>query len=290
MTALRFLQTVDRRVLYALLLLSVTLPFFLNVTLPMKISPATESLYNAIEALHEGDFVLLGTDWSGGTRGENYPETEAFMRHIMQKKLRFGILCFDPQSPTLVGAIAHGLQDQYGYKEGENWVNFGYKVDAKNFFKGFSQSIVSLVPNDTRGIPLAGLPVMNGVRSAADIRFVMVITPTSLFQTYIQFLAGPKHIPMGLAPTSVMVPEAFNYLDSGQLVGMIPGLPGAGEYQVKYDKQYPPAPGQNRPPSKAAAFSNSASFAHLLIIAFILLGNVAMILERRQNRRMGGME
>ncbi len=273
--------------LYALLLLSVTLPFFLNVKLPMKVSPATESLYSAIDALHPGDFVLLGTDWSGGTRGENGPETIAVMQHLMQKKLRFGILCFDPQSPTLVGAIARDMQANYGYAEGVNWVNFGYKVDAKNFFKGFVQSIPSVVPNDTRGIALSDLPVMNGVRSAADIKFLMVITPTSLFQTYIQFVAGPRHIPMGLAPTSVMVPEAYNYLDSGQLVGMIPGLPGAGEYEAKYNLQYPDP---NRKPSKASAFSNSASFAHLLIITFILLGNVAMILERRQRNRMGGME
>ena len=273
--------------MYALLLLSVTLPFFLNVKLPMKISPATEKLYNAIDALHEGDFVLLATDWSGGTRGENGPETIAVMQHLMQKKLRFGILCFDPQSPTLVSAIAYTMQANYGYQEGVNWVNFGYKVDAKNFLKAFVQSIPSVIPKDAREMPLESLPVMQGVRSAADIKFVMVITPTSLFQTYIQFLAGPKHIPMGLAPTSVMVPEAFNYLDTGQLVGMIPGLPGAGEYEAKYNQQYPDP---NRKPSKASAFSNSASFAHLLIISFILLGNVAMILERRQRRRMGGVE
>ena len=290
MTILRFLQTVDRRVLYALLLLSVTLPFFLNVTLPMKVSPATESLFRAIDALKPGDFVLLGTDWAGGTRGENSPETSAVMQHLMRKKLRFGILCFDPQSPTLVGDIAHSMQAKYGYQEGVDWVNFGYKVDAKNFFKGFVQNIPSTIPNDTRGIALTTLPAMNGIHSASDIKFVMVVTPTSLFQTYIQFVAGPRHIPMGLAPTSVMVPEAFNYLDSGQLVGMIPGLPGAGEYEAKFLAAYPDTKRPGETPSKAAAFSNSASFAHLLIILFILLGNVAMILERRQRSRMGGTD
>ena len=285
MTILRFLQTVDRRVLYALLLLSVTLPFFLSVRLPMKVSPATESLYNAIDALHPGDFVLLGTDWDGGTKGENSPETFAVMQHLMRKKLRFGVLCFSPQSPTLVGNIARSMQQQYGYQEGVNWVNFGYKVDAKNFFKGFVQDIPSTIPTDTRGIAVASLPAMNGIHSAADIKFVMVVTPTSLYQTYIQFVAGPRHIPIGLAPTSVMIPEAFNYLDSGQLIGMVPGLVGAGEYESKLQSEYP-----DTKPSKASAFSNSASFAHLLIIAFILLGNVAMILERRQRRRMGGVE
>ena len=282
MTVLRFLQTVDRRVLYALLMLSVTLPFFLKVPLPVKVSPATQKLYNAIDELKPNDFVLLGADWSGGTRGENGPETFAVMQHLMQKHLRFGILSFDAQAPTLVGDIARGMQGRYGYEEGKNWVNFGYKLEIATLLKQLAQSIPDAIPKDTRGVPLSAMPATADLHSATDIKFVMLITPTSSYQAYIQFLTKAKNIPMGLAPTSVMIPEAFNYLDTGQLVGMIPGMPGAGEYEYLLKSHYP-----ETHLSKASAFSNSASFAHLLIIAFILLGNVAMILERRQ-RHAGG--
>ena len=177
------------------------------------------------------------------------------------------------------------MQARYGYQEGENWVNFGYQVDAKNFLKSFVQDIPSAIKQDKRGIDIKTLPVMQGIHSATDIKFLMCVTPTSIYNTYIQFVAGPKRIPMGLAPTSVMVPEAYNYLDSKQLVGMMPGLPGAGEYESKLTSQYPTAQ-----KTKASSFSNSASFAHLLIILFILLGNAAMILERRQRARMGGAQ
>src|SRR5439155_34916 len=82
----------------------------------------------------------------------------------------------------------------------------------------------------------------------------------------ILFLQGPSQVPMGLAPTAVMSPEAFNYLDSGQLVGMAAGLQGAIEYE-----QLVGVVGQ------ATKRGNASSFAHLLIITLLFLGNLAMI-------------
>src|SRR5437879_3251405 len=106
MRLLRFLQTVDRRFLYALLLLSVTVPLFLNISLPFPTSSQTDKVYDAIEALPPNSFVLFAVDWSASTSGENRPQTEALMRHVMRKHLRFAILAFEPQGKTLGQAIA----------------------------------------------------------------------------------------------------------------------------------------------------------------------------------------
>lgn len=280
MNILRILQTVDRRVLYVLLMLSVTLPFFLKVRLPMRVSPATQALYDKIEKLEAGDFVLLAIDWSAGTRGENGPQTEAIITHLMRKKCRFAMLAFEPQSPTLCQAIAERLGKVYGSVEGKDWINWGYRVDAKNYLKGFVQDIPSVVKTTNKQEDVTNLekfPVMKGIKTASDIKFLIDIAPSSIYQTYIQFVAGAKKVPMGVAPTSVMVPEVYNYLDSGQIAGMMPGLPGAGEYESLLQTN-----------TKVTGFANSASFAHILIILFIVLGNVAMILERRQNARSGG--
>ncbi|HZP85162.1 MAG TPA: hypothetical protein VFB21_26300 [Chthonomonadaceae bacterium] len=279
MNILRLLQTVDRRFLYALLLLAVTVPFFLDIRLPVPISPQTQALYNAIENLPPNSFVLLGSDWSAGTRGENRPQTEAVMRHLMKRKLRFAILAFEAQSATLAQDIATRLQSEYGVKEGVNWVNWGYKVDVVNFLKALVQNVPQTASADVHGTPTAQLPVMQGIHTAKDIALLIDITPSSTYQAYIQFVQGPYQIPMGLAPTAVMAPEAFNYLDSRQLIGMIAGLQGAIEYEQLLGVV-----------GKATRASVSSSFAHLLIIFFILLGNAAMILERRQRARLARLE
>ncbi|GDX40202.1 hypothetical protein LBMAG21_04940 [Armatimonadota bacterium] len=277
MNILRFLQTVDRRVIYVLLMLSVTAPFFLSIRLPMRVSPATEAFYSAIEERKPGDFVLLAVDWEAGTRGENGPQTEAVITHLMRKKCRFAILSFAPQSPKLTQDIVERLGKEYHSVEGVDWINWGYKVDAKNYLKGFVRDIVGVVKTNNKTEPLTKFPVMEGIKTASDIKLLVNITPSSVYQTYLQFVAGPLKVPMVVAPTSVMVPEVFNYLDSKQISGMMPGLPGAGEYEGKL--------GTN---TKVTRFANSASFAHILIIFFIIMGNVAMLLERRQNARLGG--
>ena len=270
LSMLRFLQTVDRRFLYALLMLVVVFPFFVTIKLPVKVSPPTRLLYNTIESMPEGSFVLLGVDWGAGTRGESRPHTEALIHHLMRKKLRFALLAFDPQAKKLSQNICLRLQDKYGYKEGVNWVNFGYKVDQENYLKAFGPDIIGTVKEDISGRPLDQLEVMKGVKSANDIALLLDVTGSATYETYIQFLQGPYKLKMGLGTTSVMAPEAFNRIDSGQLVGMIPGLAGALEYE--YLLQIP---------GNGTSASASSAFAHLLVIAFIALGNFAMVLERR---------
>jgi len=285
-TILRFLQEVDRRFLYALLILAVTIPFFLPLNLPNVPSPPTIALFNEIENLPPNAFVLLGVDWSAGTRGENLPQTEMLIRHLMKRKLRFALIDFaDPQGKLLGEEIAQRLQGEYGVQEGVNWVNMGYRTsDMINVLKAFEQNVISAVPTDVNNRPLASLAVMQGIHTAHDISMVIDVTPSTTYQAFIQFLGGPYHIPMAAAMTAVMVPEAYNYFDSRQLVGMIPGLQGAAEYQRLFEEKYGKIPGT----TSTQQFSNSLSFAHLLMILLIILGNVAMILERRHKARMGG--
>jgi hypothetical protein len=283
---LRLLQEVDRRVLYVLLLLAVTVPFFVKFRLPVAVSPPTQALYDAIENLPENSFVLFGPDYSGGTRGENGAQTEALLRHLMimwhKKKVRFGILAFDPQGKTLAQNIALGLQEEYnkqGYdiKEGVNWVNFGYRVDQQNFVRAMVKDMPGTLAKDVHDAPLVTLPVMKGIQTAKDVSMILDVNPTANYAIYIQFMQGPYKIPMGLAPTAVMAPEAFNYLDSGQIVGMLQGLQGAVEYEQLLNTF-----------GRATRASNSLSVAHLLLIGFIVLGNIAMLLERSKQRRAGG--
>lgn len=276
MNILRFLQEVDRRFLYVLILLVVSAPFFLKVKIPVHVSPATEALYDAIENLPQGSFVLLSVDWGAGTRGENRPHTYALLHHLMRKKLRFAMISFEPQSTTICQAIAEEVAKQYHYKEGTDWVNVGYKPDQDNYLKAFVLDIPGSVGFDIHHNPVASLPVMQGIKTARDIKLLLDVTPSDTYNSYIKFLQGPYQVPLGVAPTSVMAPEAYNRLDSGQVIGIMPGLQGAVEYEQKLGIS-----------GKATQASLSLSAAHFLIIFFILMGNVAMLLERRQRARQG---
>lgn len=278
---LRILQQIDRRVLYALLFLAVSVPFvFYLPGVEVPVSPQTEALYSAIERLPPNAFVLFGCDWSASTIGENGAQTEVLMRHLMRRKQRFALLAFEPQARTLTQSIALRLQKEYGVTEGVHWCNWGYRPagNMDTFLVGLLQDVKKMVPVDVHGKPTAALPVMQGINSGKDFAMLLSVTPSSTYQTYIQFVQGQLKIPMGLAPTAVMSAEAFTYLDSKQLVGMVNGLQGAIEYEKKLGVR-----------SAATRASWSLSFAHILVLFFIALGNVAMLLERSLRARTGGV-
>jgi hypothetical protein len=275
---LRFLQTVDRRFLYALLFLAVGIPLLRPIRLPVIVTPSTRKVYDEVQSLPANGFVLVSVDWSAGTRGENGPQTEAILRHLMKHRLRFAIISFDPQGPLQGQKIATRIQGDYGYKEGVNWTNLGYKVDIQDYLKAFVLDVPAAAPQDIHGTPTASLPVMAGIRSAHDIQLIIDITPSDTYTSFIKFMQGPfkDNMKMAVALTSVMAPEAANYVRSGQLVGSVVGLKGAIEYESNSGVV-----------GQATACNASLSFAHVLIIVFIVLGNVAMVLERIRARREG---
>ena len=128
MKILKFLQQVDRRFLYVIVLFVVGLPFFMKIKLAVKVSPGTQKMYDRIESLHEGDFILFGADWGAGTRGENKGQTIALLEHVMRKKLHFAVLSFEPQSVTLMQLILEDLAKKHDYKEGIDFVNLAKKA------------------------------------------------------------------------------------------------------------------------------------------------------------------
>ena len=70
-----------------------------------------------------------------------------------------------------------------------------------------------------------------------------------------------------------MVSELYPFIQSGQLVGLMPGLLGAAEYETLIDT-----------PEKATAGMSVQSFVHLLIFVLVVVGNVAFFIQRRRTQ------
>ena len=122
---------------------------------------------------------------------------------------------------------------------------------------------------------------------------------------YVQPLSSPR-LKIGYGPTGVMAAEAYPYLDSKQLCGMMPGLKGAADYEKLVDvletkelkaghiahpeisaekissiQAFPPA-------ARKLMFAQST--AHIVIILFILLGNLGLLLSRRLAKKTARKE
>ena len=82
-----------------------------------------------------------------------------------------------------------------------------------------------------------------------------------------------------------MVTDAIPYVESGQLKGILAGMPGAAEYEkLVYDYLVDKYSSDNPEIEKGRAFArmSAQSVAHLLMVIFIILGNLSYYFERKK--------
>lgn len=281
------LQSLDNRLLYLLLALVVSVPLIFTIPAGKAVVlPQSQLFFDSVERMandptEQKKLVIFSFSFSASTATENLTQSEAVMRHLMARKMKIALVSFiDPQGRDIAQKLAEKLAPEYGYEYGRDYVNWGYKAgDAGPNLKSLSRDIPGTIGKDIKGTPLAQIPVMQGVRSAGDIAMVVEITPVSSIENWLGYFAatGKNKIPVTYGCTAVMAPEAFPFLKSGQITGLLNGLTGAGEYEALILKA-----GYSKVPGFGSRASASLSFAHLLIVLLIVISNVSMIALRRQ--------
>jgi hypothetical protein len=284
------LQEIDPRYIYAALLLVITLPLLFPITLPnIPGQPAVKAYRTLQSVAHRNPhgFVLIASDWAASTRGESHWQDIAALRQVMTDRLRFAEVSFDPQNRSLEQAdiatvnneLIQTLPGYAPYVYGRDYCLWGYRPSTAipQFLKGLVDNVPATVHADYRGNAISSLPCMHGIRSLRDADAVLLITPSSLLDTFLQFVTSNKgRTPLIYFPTAVMAPEGYPYLDSGQISGMVTGIKGAGDYE-----QLEGAHGF------ATRISTALSLVYALILVLILVGNVSYYVGRGIRLRRG---
>lgn len=275
-----FLQSIDRRFIYLLLLGSVGAALLTKVTLPVIPSNQTRGAFDAVEHISPEKFALIGGEWSASTRGENEPQTRAIMHHLMRRHIKFAVYGFDPQGPENSEKVIKELAPRYGYKYGVDWVNWGYRPYGaiKATLKAMVHDMAGSVKHDMYNNALtdyAKLPIMKELQGMDQVGLIIEITPADTYESWVAFVQGygKTGVPMVFACTSVMAPEAYQYLDSGQMVGMLTGLKGALEYE-----------GMVHEPGRATKQALALSVSHVVVLVLIVLGNLGYIAQQKARR------
>lgn len=262
--------------MYLLLFLCVGAALVPKTILPVIPSNQAMGVYNAIQNAPTDKVAILGCEWSASTQGENGAQTRAVLHHLMRRHIPLALLGFEQQGPENVRKIIEDLSPRYGYVYGRDWVNFGFRPAgaSKATLKAMVRDVPGALLHDNSNSPLtdtAKLPLMAHLHTIDDIGLIVEITPSSTYEDWVAFVQGVKGTPMVFCPTAVMAPEAYQYLDSGQMAGMLTGLKGAIEYE-----------GLVKEPGRASHQALALSVSHIVIIVLIVLGNLGYLAHRRQ--------
>ena len=113
-------------------------------------------------------------------------------------------------------------------------------------------------------------PLMQEVKNYDDVDFLFVVSDNATVDYWVSLVNAQFGLPMGAGVTAVMAPKSYSFLQTGQMVGLLGGMKGAAEYEKL-----------SRNPGRATRGMDPQSIIHLLIIIFIVLGNVGYFVSKR---------
>jgi len=267
------LEKLDRRFVFLVVWLAVSLPIFVRLDLPIGKSPEVQSFYESIEKLHAGDIVLFPADFDPGSVAELEPMMRAALTQLFRKDVK--VICFTlwPTGPGIVEQILRDMGNKMGKTYGTDYVFLGFKEGREVIMVQIANSFRGVFPQDFSGKPVSDFPLMNEADKLTDTKLMVNISagyPGT--KEWVQQVRTRFSVPMLSGCTAVSTPEYYPYYQSGQLSGLLGGLAGAAEYEKLIGVEGSATLGM--PPQ---------SLGHVAIVAFILLGNVLFTINRRKS-------
>jgi hypothetical protein len=278
------LGNLDRRVIFLLIALAVIIPLITHYSTSIPPSMIVQTLFDKIENLPSGSKILLSFDYGPSTVPENQPMANAFVRHALEKGHHVYLMALWPtgvrQSQQLIEDVI--LQEYPEKVEGVDWIHLGYKAGNQGLINTLMSDFQAMYTTDMSGRSTSEFPMMGEIRTLRD--FDLILALGSGFpgtKEWIQFAGDPGRIPVGGGTTAVMAPLLFPYYPK-QMVGLLGGLQGAAEYESALAAAYPRLRERTRIASQSMGPQVTA---HLVIVAFIIVGNLTYLMERRRSKR-----
>ena len=279
MNGLERINFLDRRWLYLLIALGAIIPMFTPLGLPIPTSREVEGLFDYIEELGPGDTVLLAIDYDPQTVGENDPQAYGVLRHCFERDVNVLITALSQNAPGMAQEMIEIVANEYDKENGIDYCYLGYQPYPAIVIMSIGQNFRIPFPQDYFGTPLDQIPLMKNKQNYDDINLVVSVAAGWVAESWVTYAKERYGCDVALAVTAVQAAQYYAFWNARQIVGLVPGLKGAAEYQElmrAQDMHYTDGPLRGM---------DVQSIEHLLIIAFIVVGNVGFFAERARKRR-----
>lgn len=283
---LQTLNNLDRRWIFLAMALAVGLPILLGIGSDETPSPPTRRLFDRMEELPEGSHILMSLDYDPNSAAELEPMAFAFTRHCCLRRHRiYFVTLWGTALPIIDSLMKDVIQSEFEtgdrpFKYGEDYVNLGYLPGENVAIRQLSSDIRNARTQDVQGTNLSAIPMMEDVTNIKDIQLILNVSggfPGA--KEWVQYASTPYGIELAAGCTGVQSTQMFPYYP-GQLLGLVAGIRGANEYETMLAAKYPQYQEMSKRP--ASRRGGPQRWAHRLMIALIVLGNVIYAANRSQ--------
>lgn len=267
------LRHLDRRIIFLVMILGVGIPLLVRIGLPVRVTQDVRNVYDSIEGLNPGDIILISYDHDTGTLPEMMPMSEALLRHAFMNDLRLVGMALRAEGTAIGRQAFRRIGDELGKEEEVDYVFLGYRPEITAAILGLGTSFERVFPKDDRNIPVSQIELMREVRNYGSIALVISISDDDTPVYWVNYANARFQARIVPAVTAVMATTFFPFVDSRQVVGMVAGLKGAAEYEKLVNR-----------PGRAGPGMDAQSIAHMVMILFIAVGNIAYFMSVRKKR------
>jgi len=280
---LRIREEILRRIIYVALALATLLPLLWGVSFweeDITIGSSTTAFYSVVEGLSQEAVVLISFDYEPGMTAELDPQAQAIIDHVMRHGLRIVAMSLLPQGPALAQRMLEegaGHDDEYLY--GRDYLNLGYLPGREAGLRVLAEEPLEAFSKDYRdGAPVTDFPIAEELAKIEDIALIIELAGSEeMARMWLEQVGSRQEVPFVAGITAAAEQGVRPYLESGQLRGLLSGLVGAAEYELATQ-------GRDR----ARATMGAQSAAHLVILFFVVVGNLTYLVTKvRKGKRWG---
>jgi hypothetical protein len=265
------MNNLDRRIIFLVLLVVVALPLIISVAVEIPPTEPVRNAYDAVESLNAGDYMMISIDFDATSAPELMPMLRSVLRQAFAKDVKV----------VMLGHIAIGLPlghlaleqtaAEYDAEYGVDYVDLGYRPGYIAVMIAMGREIEDIFAADYQNTPIRDLPVTKDIHSYEDIDLLFGFEHGAVIDYWVRYVQARFHQRMAFGTTAVMAPDAYPYLQAGQIEGLVGGLKGAAEYETLIGH-----------PGMASRGMPAQEWAHLLVIGFIVLGNLGYYFTKKK--------
>lgn len=276
-----------------------------NIAKP-NIAPAVSSFYSTIENLPADAPVLVAFDWDADRQAELQPLSYAVLRHLFDRQRRVTTIsllpagaAFAQQELQRAGKDYDASQQNTGKKI--EYLNLGYLPGNEIGLRGLATGPLANALTgraDFQGNPLTGNAALRGVNRLSDYRLIVLLEgDEGLARQWAEQLNAARLQTQQLANASGVnqaTQVVIGYSQAAQATvnlylngsrplfnGNIAGLLGTDQYALALNQAGKALDSQLGREQR----SNVLSFALILIVLLIIIGNIVLISRWASNRR-----
>ena len=279
MNIFTFLAKIPRQIIFLAIAIAIAIPLIVPLGMPVNIMPKSENLFQAIDSLGpRSKPILISCDFDPQSMPELYPMLLAIMRHCFARDVKVILMALWPQGPGLVEMALDVVPREFNKMYGIDCAFLGYKFGVSAVLLGMGENIKGVFPNDYYGTRFDSLPILQDIKNYEDISLVVTLsTGDPGWRQWLLYAQSRYGVPLGTGVTAVSAAEVYPYVETGQVVGLLAGMKGASEYEVMVQRK-----GYSDEKRMAVQGMDSQSLGHLLIMVFIVLGNIGYFVMRRK--------